>query len=495
MEVLSEAKDLNAVQGETAGEVVAVIEHLLAICFASGTCPSSNEEWRSWIEEEHELTKAARWLARRPDDQWDLFHPETPLGQNSLLAEDLRECGTGPAQLVIEYSGDYHQHFDHHSLAHPARLPAARAFRSMLTQHLYGLGGRARVSDNKLGPTLTNLAAGRLQSRIRVLALGRNLAETLRLNLYPPDGPIGELNRSWTSGTVTRRGFKTKPPPREVRGPADLHSYLGRSVLLRPALAADGTSVVVDRVLLGAGELIELDPQRHLHDAVMRTRLNGEDKPLWASPTRALWRDAHALYSSVKDAHTGMYALLRSLKGRGTGDSSAPYKLWAVGLLANKTVNIAWTDGAYPYGPGMEKRLYVASKRGSDIADRLARGLELAAVVVREIIHPNPVPSEKKHLQAQFDARWEFWPAAEEPFDKLLDNIAEGDPVPESLLEYAETLLDLTWTFLRQRLDKLPRNSKGNRARALAEQRLAKHLTSATAPAELRGETAHDVPE
>ena len=122
----------------------------------------------------------------------------------------------------------------------------------MLTQHVYGPTGRARISGKAtLGATITNLAATRLGTRIRVVALGSTLGETLRLNLAPLSGPPGELNLSWTKGKE-RRGFTAKPEGRPVTGPADLHSYLGRSVLLRPTPQGDA----VDRVLLGAGELL-----------------------------------------------------------------------------------------------------------------------------------------------------------------------------------------------------------------------------------------------
>jgi CRISPR system Cascade subunit CasA len=45
---------------------------------------------------------------------------------------------------------------------------------------------------------------------------------------------------------------------------------------------------------------------------------------------------------------------------------------------------------------------------------------------------------------------------------------------------------------LVHRLDSLPPNDRGNRARARAQQRFENDMNSAKAPAELRGEIAHD---
>ncbi|GGX70461.1 type I-E CRISPR-associated protein Cse1/CasA [Streptomyces fructofermentans] len=493
--LLAEADELAAVDCTSPGETVAVIEYLMAICFASRTAPSSDEEWRAWIVGQRDLASAAAWLDSQPDDAWDLFHPSVPLAQNSRLAKDLIESGTGTAQLVIEHAGDYNQHFDHHHLELNNPLPAADAFRATLTQHIYGPYGRARMPGKELGAKVTNLAAGRLTGRVRVVALGQTLGETLRLNLYPPDGPADFLNTSWTTAGVDRRTFDEKPRPRVPRSSADLHSALGRSVLLHPERGPHG-QIVVDKVLIGAGELLELDPERHLQDAVFHATTNNTRKPLWPSPSRALWQEAHALYSAVRDDRIGLYARLRALPYERRG-SGAPYQLWAVGLLANKTLPVTWTHGTYPYAPGMAAHLYRASRRGSDIAEHIARSLKNAAIVAAETAFPAMRDADEAGQVARLDARWAFWPAAESPFHELLDEVVDrgpqdDDPVSEPLITYAQELLTTGRTQLLQRLDTLPPNDRNHRARARAERLFEDAMADAQAPAELRGEIARD---
>ncbi|MEU9417469.1 type I-E CRISPR-associated protein Cse1/CasA [Streptomyces sp. NPDC048272] len=498
--LFEEADSLSTLSGTTPGETVALLEYLLAICYASETYPNSAREWRRWVEEKHSLDQAAAWLAGRPDDEvWDLFHPTEPLGQNALLAPFLDQRGAGPAQLVIEHVGDYNQFFDHHHLEHPAPLPVAEAFRAMLTQHVYGPAGRARISGKEtLGPTITNLAIGRLSSRIRVVALGATLGETLRLNLTPSADLPGEFNRSWTAGSQPRRGFRTKPDGRAVSGPADLHSYLGRSILLRPTPEGDA----VDRVLLGAGELLDLQP-RHLQDAVYAKMPDGRKKPLWASATRALWRDAHALYAGVANpdspgaVHKGMdlYGRLAlfpgadALPGPG-GPVSRSINLWAVGLVAKQTTAITWVSGVFPFAPGLGADLHRASKRGSDIAEHVAAALGKAAYSAWTIAYPNPKPADKAGQIARFDARGMHWEATEEPFHILLDETVAGEDVHESLLDYASTVRVTARRFLTERLDSLPRNSQGSQAQAAALRRFDDEMTHPKAPAELQGEPA-----
>ncbi|MFF9348438.1 type I-E CRISPR-associated protein Cse1/CasA [Streptomyces sp. NPDC014734] len=489
LELFSRAEKLSGLSCATPGEGVALVEYLLAICFAAETFPSSAAEWCTWVGEGRGLDCAAEWLAGEPDDRWNLFDLDRPLGQNSDLAPYLDEYGTGPAQLVLERVGDYSQFFDHHHLEHSEPLLAADAFRALLTQHVYGLSGRARVSGKAtLGPSLTNLAAGRLQGRIRVVVQGRTVGDTLRLNLYPPaGGEVGKFNRSWTTADFPRRGFKSKPPGRVTSGPADLHSCLGRSVLLRPVPTAEGEPVMVDRVLIGAGELLSLDPERDLEDAVFAKKLNGHGKPLWPSPTRALWRDAHALYSAAREADRGLFGRLRDLSFPRDGDGP-PCTMWAVGLIANKTLAISWTDGYFPYAPSQGEALCEASRRGSDIAEYVARALERSAYAAWKIVYPNPKPADRGAQMARFDARREFWPAAEEPFYQLLDQTARSEPVPLGLLDYAGELRLKAADFLKQRLDPLPQNETGHRARARAEQRFRWDMADKKAPAELRGE-------
>ncbi|MFF0744963.1 type I-E CRISPR-associated protein Cse1/CasA [Streptomyces sp. NPDC004111] len=498
VDLLRGADRLRTIEASTPGEKVALIEFLLAICYASGTYPVSAAKWPAWVDEQDALRPAADWLVNRPEDEvWDLFHPAEPLGQNALLAPFLDEHGSGPAQLVIERVGDYNQFFDQHHLEHPAPLPAAQAFRAMLTQHVYGPAGRARISGKAtLGDPLTRLAAGRLGTRIRVVALGSTLGETLRLNLAPVSGPPGELNLSWTTGKE-RRGFAAKAAGRAVTGPADLHSVLGRSILMRPTPRGDG----VDRVLLGAGEVLSL-AQDQMQDAVYVTKSDGATKPLWASATRAVWRDAHALYAAVDEARSSgrgnngatLYRRLALFPPEDVAPEpgqqpSRRVELWTVGLVAKQTTAIAWVDGTFPFAPGLEAQLYQASFRGSEVAEYVAKALSKAAFAAWTVAYPNPKPADKASQIARFDVRDQHWKATREPFDLLMDETALGTPVKEGLHDYAATVSAAARRLLVECLDSLPRNSQGAKTQAVALNRFDGELASAKAPAELRTES------
>ncbi|MFD8915662.1 type I-E CRISPR-associated protein Cse1/CasA [Streptomyces sp. NPDC059575] len=489
VDTLCRAEELAAVSAATAGETVALLEYLLALCYASGTCPTTVTEWVDWVHDEASLADAAHWLRERPDPHWDLFHPTEPLGQNALLAPYLDTHGVGPAQLVMEHAGDYNQLFDHHHLDHSAPLPAAAAFRAMLAQHAYGPSGRARISGKEtLGPTLTNLAAGRLGTRLRVIALGKTLGNTLRLNLAPTSRPPGRFNRTWTVSPEPRRGFLAKPQGRTIDGPADLHTVLGRSILMRPTLTDDG-QVAVDRVLLAAGELLDPLPAHQMPDAVYDADADGTGpvKPLRPSAARALWREAHALYAAVAERDHGpdLYDRLARLGTR-------RISLWAVGLLAKQATLLTWVSDTFPFVPGRERALRYAAERGSLIAEYIASCLSRAAYVSWTVTYPNPKPADKSGQIARFDARPEHWAAAADPFHALLEGTTTAhsdNEVDAALLAYAIELAGGARQFLRNRLDSLPANSRGFQARAQALRRLEHDLTGDKAPDELKGDT------
>lgn len=472
-------QDIKTLAGSTPGETVALFEFLLAVGYASKSNPPVPERWLDSVEQRQPFDLAVKWLEDEPDDSWNLFHSTAPLGQNSLLAPHMAEHAVGPAQLVIEHVGDYNQLFDHHHLAHPQPLTAERAFRAMLTQHAYGLSGRARISGQAtLGATITNLATGRLGVRIRVIALGETLGDTLRLNLAPT-ARRGTFNHTWTVSKLPRRGFATKPDGRPVDGPADLHSVLGRSILLSPCTLTDG-AWGVDRVLVGAGELLSPLPDSLVQDVVY-TGTRGAAKPLVASPTRALWRDAHALYAAVadRDKRLDLYHRLATLTDRRVS-------LWAVGLIANKTSPLTWLSDTFPYRPGREQGLRQAAHTGSQLAEYVAASLGKAAFAAWKTAYPNPKPADKKLQIARFDVRPEHWAATEEPFHILLERVVADASVEESLKAYGAALADSATRFLELRLDSLPANARGFQARADALRTLTSEFNKTRAPDQLK---------
>ncbi|MEU3567809.1 type I-E CRISPR-associated protein Cse1/CasA [Kitasatospora sp. NPDC036755] len=486
VELLRSADDFTALISSTPGEEVAVLEYLMAIMYAAGHVPPGPEEWLQWVNEARSLEEAAAWLEKEPPEHWDLFHPERPLGQNALLAPFMAAGGVGPAQLVIERTGDYNQFFDKVHLHDPEPMKPDAAFRALLTQHAYGLGGRAMAKADWLGPQLTYQAVGRLGTRIRVLARGRTLGETLRLNITPcKPTDTGTFNYSWTDGRTGRRTFRGRKETRLPDGPADLHSFLGRSILLRPVLV-DG-EITVDRVLRAAGEILDPLAPDHLQDAVLVTgRKGGDAEPLRPSEDRALWRESHAVYAATSRADADL-AKGRDLYDRLAGLHGRRVDLTAVGLISHQAKATAWVSDTFPYVPVRRKQLKWAADDGSLICEYAAKSLYAAAVVARDKAYPNPKPSDKASLLKRFHAEPELWAGAADHFSFLIAEVSAGTDVDKGpLAEFGREIRELTGQVLRARLASLPPGGRGMNARAQAEQTLKKMLASSTCPPYLK---------
>lgn len=481
VELLQKADSVIALAGATPGENVAFFEYLTAILYAAGHVPATPEEWVRWVERRESLEPAADWLAREPDDHWDLFHPQRPLGQNAQLAPFLDQHGVGPAQIVIERAGDYNQFFDKVHLHDPDPVPPDVAFRAMLTQHVYGLGGRAMAKANWLGPQLTYQAVGRLSARIRVIAMGPTLGDTLRLNLVPGRDRRATFNYSWTDGRRARRTFRSGKKPRLPDGRADLHSFLGRSILLRPVLV--GRRLMVDRVLMAAGELLDSLPPAYLQDAVL-TRAGKTEGPLRPSADRAVWREAHALYAAAADRTKGadLYDRLANLDGR-------KVDLWTVGLISRKSAATTWVSESFPYTPGLEVDLKWAADAGSAMCEYASKALYAAAATARDEVYPNAKPADRAKQIVRFNGARELWAGGAEPFHALIDAVDQGTrPDDGPLTAFGQEIRKLAFGALRQRLASLPSSGGGMRARVQAERQLKKQLSSARCPDYLRGD-------
>ncbi|MFJ9692200.1 type I-E CRISPR-associated protein Cse1/CasA [Kitasatospora sp. NPDC101183] len=479
---LRDADRIAAVYGRTPGETVAVVEWLLGVLYAAGCHPETYGQWLALVEEREPLTRAADRLAGH-EGVWDLFDAERPLGQNAALLRHLDAFGAGPAQLVIEQAGDYNQHFDHRHLHHAAPLPADAAWRAVLTQHAFGQGRRARIQAKEMGlpAPFTNLSTCRLGARIRVLALGPTLGDTLRLNLAPWDGETaGTLNLTWGDHPLRREFRRTGAhEARRIDGPADLHTVLGRSVALRPVVMEDGEPGV-DRVLVGPGDTLVPLPDVYRQDEVLVMRAG---KPVTLKPqaSRELWRESHALYAAIAERVKGndLYGRLAMLRGLRP-------ELWAVGLLADKGQPIAWVDDRFPYVPGREAGLRHASEQGSAVAEYAATALRAAATTACEHAYPGAKATGRA---AGFTGERTMWAGAGEEFHALLDAVADGHPVAEALALFGARIRALATAALKADLDGLPAAGRGLKAHTLAAKRLQDVLDHPDAPKPLKETT------
>lgn len=455
-----------AISHPSPGTVIACYELLLALCYAAGVAPENDARWTADVEQRASLAQVAKWLwAPENEGRFNLFDKERPFGQHVGLSAHLADHGYSPVQLVLERAKDYNQFADHVHLSDPEPMTARDAFLAMITQHAYGLGGRMMTPASIFGDPFTRGAVGRLGARVRVLAIGDSIADTLRLNLRPTfSNAIGAFNATWTD--KERRPFRSTRESRQLEGPADWHSVLGRSILLRPKgdQTQSSNCVTVDRVLLGAGEMITPNMMSD-HDAVY---VGG--KWLQASLSRALWRDAHAIYGASLGSGHGqtLFDLIARL--------TRPINLLAVGLDATNSKVAGWVRDVFPYNPRHKDELHMAAERGAMLAEEAVQVVRRAAVTARRYFYPRFSRETGPKLLARFDASDEVYARAGALFHQLLRVVADGTDPHEALRRHAMIMHRIAVEALDERLRPLPPNTRGWRAAVQARDELLRQI-------------------
>lgn len=162
--------------------VVAVLRLLLAICHRVLPTPDA-DAWAQLWEERPEVAHRVGGYLSHWRSRFDLFDEKRPFLQVPRMA-DAREHV--PHHLMLEAaSGNNATLFDHHHEEDGRLMPAAHAARYLLAQRAYAIGfGKSRPFYFCDAPLVRGAT---------VLLLGRNLLETLLLNLVRYD-PRSEEN-------------------------------------------------------------------------------------------------------------------------------------------------------------------------------------------------------------------------------------------------------------------------------------------------------------
>ncbi|MET8299017.1 type I-E CRISPR-associated protein Cse1/CasA [Streptomyces sp. NPDC005180] len=208
-------------------EYAAVVRFLVAVLYACGLGPISEEEYalRCAGSAAVDWARAAQWLGDHACDV-DILHPLRPLFQDSGLravasvhALPVRYLDhTSAGALGRPLLGD-HRHL-HAGL--PALVPA-RAALLLLTQQMWAVGGRLRCSDALYGAGSNYASGAAACGRLTWLPDG-TLADALTWRVVP----VGELGAAnWT--------YRGRGGPKERLEPAgelDALTWMPRRVLL-----------------------------------------------------------------------------------------------------------------------------------------------------------------------------------------------------------------------------------------------------------------------
>jgi CRISPR system Cascade subunit CasA len=328
LDVLRQAPELAGLVGEVPTQVFALTRLLLAILHRAVDGPASLAEWEKlWRAEALPVSRVESYLAGYRD-RFDLLHPETPFLQVAGLRTAKGEV-SGLNKLVADVPNG--RPFFATRLGPIAPLEFAEAARWLVHCQAFdpsgiksGAEGDDRVKGGKGYPIGTGWS-GYLGG---VLPEGRNLRDTLLLNLIPPsyaDDQWDEDAPVWERPPVGPSGQRSGPEA--PTGPTDLYTWQSRRIRLHH----DGERVT--GVLICNGEKITPQNRQALEPHTAWRRSPAQEKKLGRAPIymprehdpqRAVWR--------------GLQALLPAAQAVGDGASLPPLVLSWVGRVSDRVI-------------------------------------------------------------------------------------------------------------------------------------------------------------
>ncbi len=228
--------------------------------------------------------------------RFDLFDEEHPFYQTARL-EMRHYSGLSRLASEVNFSGIFDHTADNGSPAyHPAEaarlLVAAQSFALG-----FGKSGNAKINGISITPPYSVDAI--LLRGITVWLTGRNLKETLTINLCPyedmdaKDIPTWELDKPYKLRDTLVRGQRRSHIARGI-----IDRYTWQSRLLRFIPEAVQGMIMVRNVYFTQGRNADKSPEDP-----MKAYVKGEEgfTPISLSSSRASWRDAHSLLALNRD--------------------------------------------------------------------------------------------------------------------------------------------------------------------------------------------------
>jgi CRISPR system Cascade subunit CasA len=242
---------------------------------------------RAWVT----LWSSGRWNEKNISDYFDkwrerfeLFHPERPFYQ----VREMNRVACQPVAILFQElaAGNNTTLFDHSFETSSAGVPAARAARALVARQAYSIGfGKSNPFYFSDSPLLRGLT---------VLVTGRNLFETLALNLLRYDEVFPRArDRHDLPVWEQERPAAARKEGNHPAGYLDYLTWQSRRVHLYP----EANGLEVHFCQLQQNLKLAQDTNRDPFKCYRR-----DDKRGWVALSfredRALWRDSHSLIAS-----------------------------------------------------------------------------------------------------------------------------------------------------------------------------------------------------
>jgi CRISPR system Cascade subunit CasA len=460
-DTLLQAHQIAGIASESPPTTVALLRLLVAMVHRAAepdgeTGPKDKDAWEAlWQRGRFDAAAIDRYLTRWAE-RFDLFDLVHPFYQTAAAAVDGSKA-VSVAKLQFQ-SDNNPTLFDHTLVADPPRVSAARAARLLVAYQSFDTAGLITGAGTEKSAKASPL----LQCAV-VLARGKNLFETLMLNLYrysPVNGEPWEFDPT-RDKPAWERDEPTRAEDRAPDGYLDLLTWQSRRMRLWPEEGQDGEPVVRRATVMKGFQLPEGWPRAERETMIaFGVRLKpqpGQDSspPIGFREDRALWRDSLALVESLGESagsrRPKMFSWLATLARDGIISKTQPLQIDALGLAADRAKLLFWRHERltlpllYLGDDDAGKRLRERLREAIHLAEEVGRLLGSGFVEIRindktanvpsplrtlaqELLGANaPVDDLVRHLAPGRT----YWAALDEPFRALLERLPDDTVVDE----------------------------------------------------------------
>ncbi len=315
--------------------------------------PASWEEWRDlWTQRQFDGEQLTRYLEAWRH-RFALFGDDHPFYQAASLDFSYERAITN---LTHELNTDGTTLFDHTTRANSPAFSPARAARCLVAHQAFAIGGLLSLEKGQDPKLFKSADSAPLTKGAVMLVQGKNLFETLMLNLHRYHRKDGEPFAMDADDTPAwERDAETKAEDRRLKGYLDLLTWQSRRIRLHPTEEPGGT-VTVRSVVVMKGNQFPDGFTRFGHETMLAFRINkkakGTEDPtpvVSFQPEKALWRDSLTVLQAVEDAkRPKILEWLATLAGHRVLDRAQTVPLVAYGLGSDRAKIFFWRTEQLP---------------------------------------------------------------------------------------------------------------------------------------------------
>lgn len=402
-QTLTKAHEISEIIGDNPLVTISLHRLLLAVLYRCYGALSYNGEWQQvWQRGDGQfdakLVKGYLYnesYGEKPIsifDRFYLFHNDRPFYQDKNAVPPA-EGKNYSAKLFFHDEGS--ALFFEHRVPAETNLTPAEAAKLLVAFQSFDVGG---TKTPEPGKKQTGISPSPLLFAAIGLAKGKNLFQTLMLNLYWDDVAFFKDHQSQKDLPVWERDGQFSAEPREPTGYLDLLTWQSRRLKLHRKNGEENVSQFVimagekwpggskskDQDGNGKEEKSRFKRESKEPMIAFRKRKDNGYQPVNFQAGRALWRDSHAIFQMTKGqgdkrGHSMLLLdWLANLAAVGAIESEREIPLDFLGMVAKDASPLFWRHERLP--------LPVRYLNNEDLVDELEKALWLAEDAARFLV-------------------------------------------------------------------------------------------------------------